>query len=69
MVILLSGVNVGTVSPAIRQEPIEVVDRAGTDLGQYVAQKGEGVDSMSLAGGDEAAEDGRGAAILVTTYE
>lgn len=49
MVILLSGAHVGTVSPASRQEPIEVVARAGADLSQYVAQVGSGVDLVPLA--------------------
>lgn len=39
------------------------------DSGQHVAQIGEGFHVMALAGGEEAEEDGRGAAAVVAATE
>lgn len=46
--------------PAMGQALINLVDRPGDELGQHVTKKGEGVDALSPAACDEAAEDRRG---------
>ena len=40
--------------PAVGQELVELAERGGGDAGEHVAEVGERIDLVSLAGGDEA---------------
>lgn len=55
--------------PVVRQEFLEPFGWMGADAMEDVAKIGEGIDLESLAGGDEAGEDGGGLPSVIAAEE
>ena len=55
--------------PAIGEEAIDLADGGGGDVGEHVAQVGEGIDLVTLAGGHKAEENGGSVSAVVGAAE
>ena len=55
--------------PAVRQEPVEFIERCGRQAGEHVAQVGERIDAVPPTGGDETEENRARVPAVVGTAE